>query len=596
MARCGNLAGVAGRIPQSFINDLVQRVDIVAVIDARVPLRKAGKNHKACCPFHKEKTPSFNVEGERGFYKCFGCGASGTALTFLMEHDHLEFVEAVEALARLAGVEVPREGGGVARPQAQEGLYELLAKAARLYRRALAKHAEGERAIAYLRERGLDGEIAQRFDIGFAPPGWDFLKSALGAPVPELVAAGLVVQRDEGNTYDRLRDRIVFPIRDTRGRVVGFGGRALPGEDPGPKYLNSPETPVFQKAQELYGLYEARSAKGPRLQRLVVVEGYMDVVALAQHGVLNAVATLGTAVGGSHFQKLYRNVPEVVCCFDGDEAGRAAAWRAVEAGLPALQEGRQLRFAFLPDGEDPDSHIRNVGQAGFTALVESAVSAEDYLVQRLSQGRDLSTLGDRAVLGDLAKPLLALLPPGTHKEALRSRLAQLVDVAPAALDVAPEETAAAPSRRSPRPAHAAQDSALGQRLLGHLMRDPGLCQSLDEGLASALLDADEDSLFLRVMRQTAKSPATQPVELLASFLNDPAYDTLRDLAQAPPMLDGAAVADEFAEGVARYVRERRDAERRKLAVELREDSSIETLARYWRARRERDQPAARTGS
>ena len=587
---------MAGRIPQSFINDLLARVDIVDVIEPRVPLRKAGKNHKGCCPFHKEKTPSFNVHSERGFYKCFGCGVSGTALTFLMEHDHLEFVEAVEVLARQAGVEVPREGGAP-RPKPVLGLYEVLAQAARLYRNALAQHAEAGRAIEYLRARGLDGQIAQRFGIGFAPPGWDFLKNALGQSVPTLVEAGLLAQNEGGRSYDRLRDRIVFPIRDTRGRVVGFGGRTLPGEgeDSGPKYLNSPETPVFQKAHELYGLHEARgSTPGVRLARLVVVEGYMDVVALAQHGVTNAVATLGTAVAGSHFGKLYRNAPEVVCCFDGDEAGRAAAWRALEAGLPTLQEGRQLRFAFLPDGEDPDSHIRTVGQAGFEGLLKDAMSAEDYLVERLCQGLDLSVVGDRAVLGGLAKPLLALLPPGAHKEALRSRLAQLVDVAPTALDVAP--TAEAAPRRHSEPAPPSAESALGQRLLGHLMRSPALYRCLDGDLAAALLDAEEDSLFLRVARRAAGTATTQPAELLASFLQDPAYETLRGLAEAPSVLDGVALQDEFAEGVARYVRKRGDAERRKLAVALREDSSTETLARYWRARREGDQSVARASS
>lgn len=583
---------MAGRIPQSFINDLLARVDIVDVIEPRVPLRKAGKNHKACCPFHKEKTPSFNVHSERGFYKCFGCGVSGTALTFLMEHDHLDFIEAVEVLARQAGMEVPRTHGA-AQPKPALGLYDVLTQAARQYRNALAQHTEAGRAIEYLRARGLDGQIAKRFGIGFAPPGWDFLKNALGQPVPVMLEAGLLAQNEGGHTYDRLRDRIVFPIRDTRGRVVGFGGRTLPGEGEaaGPKYLNSPETPVFQKAHELYGLYEARgSTPGARLAQLVVVEGYMDVAALAQHGVTNAVATLGTAVAGSHFAKLYRNAPEVVCCFDGDAAGRAAAWRALEAGLPALREGRQLRFAFLPDGEDPDSHVRTVGQAGFEALLKNALSAEDYLVERLSQGRDLSSVGDRAVLGGLAKPLLALLPPGAHKEALRSRLAQLADVAPTALDQAP---AAEPApRRGPKQVSPSGESALGQRLLGYLMRAPALYRSLDDTLAAALLNEGEDALFLRVARRAADMATTQPAELLASFLHDPAYGTLRDLADAPAVLDGVALQNEFAEGVARYVRKRRDAERRKLAVALREDSSAETLARYWRARREGDQPAA----
>ena len=319
---------MAGLIPQPFINDLLQRVDIVDVIDARVSLKKAGKNFKACCPFHEEKTPSFNVNPERGFYKCFGCGVAGTALTFLMEYDHLEFVEAVEALAAMAGVEVPREGGRP-QPRPDEDLYELLAQTAQLYRRALADHPESGRARTYLKQRGLTSEVAKRFVIGYAPPGWDHAKNALGQSAErlrKLTEAGVLGRSDAGRVYDRLRDRIVFPIRDTRGRVVGFGGRVLPNgdADAGPKYLNSPETPVFHKARELYGLYEARRVPGRRIERLIVVEGYMDVVALSQQGIDNAVATLGTAVGPGHLEKLYRNAPEVVCCFDGDAAGREA--------------------------------------------------------------------------------------------------------------------------------------------------------------------------------------------------------------------------------------------------------------------------------
>ena len=579
---------MAGRIPQSFINDLLQRVDIVDVIDARVPLRKAGKNHKACCPFHQEKTPSFSVSSERGFYKCFGCGVSGTALTFLMEHDRLEFVEAVEALARMAGVEVPREGG--APPPKQDGrLYELLADAERVYRRALREHADAPKAVAYLTGRGVTGEVARQFGIGFAPQAWGFIKDALGGDEQRLVAAGLLAQRDDRRTYDRLRNRIVFPIRDTRGRVVGFGGRALPdaGEEGGPKYLNSPETPVFRKAQELYGLYEARRAGSGRLARLVVVEGYMDVVALAQHGVANAVATLGTAVGGSHFEKLYRNAPEVICCFDGDAAGRAAAWRALQAGLPALREGRRLGFAFLPDGEDPDTYIRAVGKSGFDSLLASAVAVEDYLVDTLSQGLDLKSTGDRATLGDLAKPLLERLPAGTRRQALLTRLAKLVDVAPAALDTALPAGLGAPSPHGAnrKAAAGAEESPLGLRLLGHLMRSPALLGQLDAGLAAELLRSPGDSLFLRVARRIGQEAETEPAVVLAGFVSDPGYETLRALAETPEMFRGPALAAEFAEGAMRYVEERSRSSRRQLERELREDSSIENLKRYWQARR-----------
>ena len=578
-----------GRIPQSFINDLLQRVDIVDVIDARVPLRKAGKNHKACCPFHQEKTPSFSVNSERGFYKCFGCGVAGTALTFLMEHDRLEFVEAVEALARMAGVEVPREGG--ATPPKQDGrLYELLTEAARAYRRALKEHADAPVAVAYLKQRGVTGEVAQQFGIGFAPDAWSFIKGALPGDEERLVAAGLLVRQDKRQPYDRLRNRIVFPIRDTRGRVVGFGGRALPGagEERGPKYLNSPETQVFHKARELYGLYEARQAGRGRLARLIVVEGYMDVVALAQHGVANAVATLGTAVGGAHFEKLYRNAPEVICCFDGDAAGRAAAWRALQAGLPTLREGRRLGFAFLPDGEDPDTYIRAAGKSGFDRHLAGAVAAEDYLVETLSAGLDLKSTGDQATLGDLAKPLLAQLPAGTRRQALLTRLARLVDVAPAALDAAAAVGAAEPSPHGGKSKAAAsvEESPLGRRLLGHLMRNPTLLGRLDSGLAARLVGSPGDSLFLRVARRIGQEQEAEPAVVLAGFVSDPGYETLRNLAETPEVFEGAALEAEFAEGAMRYVEERSRSSRRRLERALREDSSIENLRRYWQARQE----------
>ena len=579
---------MAGRIPQSFINDLLQRVDIVEVIDARVGLKKAGRNYKACCPFHEEKTPSFNVNPERGFYKCFGCGVAGTALTFLMEYEHLEFVEAVEALARVVGVEVPREGGRAERKPDEE-LYTVLRRAAGLYRRALGEHPESSRAREYLKGRGLTSEIARDFGIGFAPPGWGFARDALGtndALTQKLTDAGVLARSDGGRVYDRLRDRIVFPIRDTRGRVVGFGGRVLPGEDAdqGPKYLNSPETPVFHKARELYGLYEARRTPGRRLERLIVVEGYMDVVALSQQGIDNAVATLGTAVGRDHLEKLFRNVPEVVCCFDGDTAGREAAWRALEVGLASLSEGRRLKFVFLPDGEDPDTLVRSAGKDAFDALVEDAVPAGDYLVERLSDGLDLETLDHRAVFGESARPLLARIPPGVHRQVLIERIAAQIGVSPGTLD-SPDEPASAPVAARPRPPGASDatgESRLGQRLLGDLLRTPALLQTLPAELSEALLGAArEDSLFARVAREVSGDPDVEPAVLLARLSRDPGYDRLCALAATPSELSAEDVANGFPEGVQHYVRARSGADRRKLL-----DGSPDQLNRYWHAKQE----------
>ncbi|HKJ77760.1 MAG TPA: DNA primase, partial [Gammaproteobacteria bacterium] len=359
---------MAGRIPQSFIDDLLSRVDIVEVIDARVPLKKAGRDYAACCPFHDEKTPSFTVSPTKQFFHCFGCGAHGTALGFLMEYDHMGFVEAVEELAAKQGLEIPYEGGAPAAGPGRDlkPLYDLLGQADRYFRHQLRNHPAAAKAVDYLKGRGVSGEVAAAFGLGYAPPGWDGLLQALGrddGALKRLVEVGLLIEREEDRRrYDRFRDRVIFPIRDPRGRTVGFGGRVL-GDDK-PKYLNSPESEVFHKGRELYGLYEAQQAVR-RPERLLVVEGYMDVVALAQHGIANAVATLGTAATADHLQRLFRVTGEVVFCFDGDEAGGKAAWRALENAMPQMRDGRQVRFMFLPQGEDPDSLVRAIGGEAF---------------------------------------------------------------------------------------------------------------------------------------------------------------------------------------------------------------------------------------
>ena len=350
-------------IPTDFIQTLLSRVDIVEVIDRYVPLKKAGANYVACCPFHNEKTPSFSVSPGKQFYHCFGCGAHGTAVGFLMEYGGKAFPDAVEELARDAGMEVPRverPGEREKRDEAQD-LNELLLAAARFYRSQLK---DAPRAIDYLKSRGLTGEIAARFGIGYSPDAWRGLEAVFPKyDAPELDAAGLVINGEGGKRYDRFRDRVMFPIHDSRGRVIGFGGRVMGAGEP--KYLNSPETPVFSKGRELYGLYLARNAIRDA-GRVVVVEGYMDVVALAQHGVEYAVATLGTATTPTHVQKLFRLTDTVVFCFDGDNAGRKAAWRALENTLPMLADGKNAVFLFLPDGEDPDDYVRKRGRAAFS--------------------------------------------------------------------------------------------------------------------------------------------------------------------------------------------------------------------------------------
>ena len=419
---------MSGRIPQRFIDELTTRVDIVDVIDGFVPLRKAGRDYVARCPFHDEKSPSFTVSQEKQFYHCFGCGAHGTAIGFLMEYNHMPFVEAVEELASRVGMQVPREAGTATRPdEGLSALYALLDHAARWFRQQL-RRGPGQVAIDYLKGRGLSGEIAAEYGLGYAPAAWDGLIKALtaeGAAEAQLATAGLVLPREKGGHYDRFRERVIFPIRDQRGRVVGFGGRVL--GDGTPKYLNSPETPVFHKGRELYGLYETRQAMR-KLERLIVVEGYMDVLMLAQHGIRYAVATLGTATTAQHVERMFRLVPEVVFCFDGDRAGREAAWRALENTLPQMREGLQARFLFLPDGEDPDTLIRKEKQEAFERRIVTAVPLSQFFYDSLQRRADTTSIDGRARLVELARPYLSKVPAGVFRHMMEERLAELARI------------------------------------------------------------------------------------------------------------------------------------------------------------------------
>jgi DNA primase len=405
------------RIPQTFLDDLLGRTDIVALIGGRVQLKKAGRDWQACCPFHNEKTPSFTVSPTKQFYHCFGCGAHGNALRFLMEYDRLEFLDAVEALAHLAGVEVPRDAAET-RTVDNKPLYALMEQAAKFYREQLRAN---QKAIDYLKGRGLSGEIAKTFGIGYAPPGWNNLLGQLKDD-KLAVASGMAIRKDDGGAYDRFRDRIMFPIHDTRGRVVAFGGRTLGDETP--KYLNSPETPIFHKGRTLYGLYEARQALR-EIPCLLVVEGYMDVVALAQHGIAYAVATLGTATTEEHLELLFRSTAEVVFCFDGDRAGREAGWRALERSLTAMRDGRGVKFLFLPEGEDPDTLVRQEGRENFERRLANAQPLSRYLLEQLGTKTNLANVDGRAKLVELARPYVIKLPPGAFRKLLTGQVAKL---------------------------------------------------------------------------------------------------------------------------------------------------------------------------
>jgi len=523
-----------GRIPREFIDELLARLDVVEVIDRRVPLKKAGKDFKACCPFHNEKTPSFTVSRPKQFYHCFGCGVSGTAITFLMEFEHLSFPEAVEELAGEAGLEVPDTGPARSGDNPTLPLLEILGEASRYYKDQLRSHSDASTTIAYLKQRGLTGEIAAQFDLGYAPTGWDNLSSTAGneEKLDLMVKAGLISKRESGGHYDRFRARVIFPIHDNKGRVIAFGGRLL--DEGEPKYLNSPETPVFHKGSELYNLHRARSAIAQQ-QMSIVVEGYMDVLALAQHGIDHCVATLGTATTATHLQRLFRLAPSIVFCFDGDRAGRDAAGRALEIALPLLESGRQVSFLFLPDGEDPDSVVRDQGADTFRTLIESATPLPDLLFDTLLNQTDLTRMDGKARLATLARPLLSRIPEGPLRELMQQRLSDLTGVTPSGLGGLPTTPATVPHKRA---------SARSKRLsplataISVLVQRPQLAAGLD--LPTMVVDTQDDpgvQLLTKVHGLARENPQLTTASLIERFRGDEQQPTLEKLASRNHLVD-----------------------------------------------------------
>lgn len=481
-------------IPKSFIQDLLNRLDIVDVIERYLPLKKAGANYVACCPFHNEKSPSFTVSQSKQFYHCFGCGAHGTAIGFVMEHAGMGFVEAVEDLSRSIGVTVPQEASNVPQHKVAPDLYELMQTATRYYREQLK---QSPRAIDYLKGRGLSGEVAARFGIGYAPDGWQNLNSAVSNyQDASLVETGLVIEGENDKRYDRFRDRIMFPIVNVRGQVIGFGGRVMDKGEP--KYLNSPETPLFEKGHELYGLFQAQKAIRAQ-QRVVVVEGYMDVVALAQHGVEYAVATLGTATTPFHVQKLLRLCEQVVFCFDGDKAGQKAAWRALENSLPQLVDGKRIGFLFLPEEHDPDTYIREFGTEAFEIELDNSLPLSGYLLRELTAQVNLHTQEGRSALLQKAQPLLTAITAPTTALLLRKEVAALAGVTQAELEALYAiKPVAAPQRAAPAKAKRSTPSGL-RTLLRCLVMRPELARELPnewvgEGAEGAAIAALADWL------------------------------------------------------------------------------------------------------
>ena len=523
-----------GRIPREFIDELLARLDVVEVIDRRVPLKKAGKDFKACCPFHNEKTPSFTVSRPKQFYHCFGCGVSGTAITFLMEFEHLSFPEAVEELAGEAGLEVPDTGPARSGDNPTLPLLEILGEASRYYKDQLRSHSDASTTIAYLKQRGLTGEIAAQFDLGYAPTGWDNLSSTAGneEKLDLMVKAGLISKRESGGHYDRFRARVIFPIHDNKGRVIAFGGRLL--DEGEPKYLNSPETPVFHKGSELYNLHRARSAIAQQ-QMSIVVEGYMDVLALAQHGIDHCVATLGTATTATHLQRLFRLAPSIVFCFDGDRAGRDAAGRALEIALPLLESGRQVSFLFLPEGEDPDSVVRDQGADTFRSLIESATPLPDLLFDTLLNQTDLTRMDGKARLATLARPLISRVPEGPLRELMQQRLSDLTGVTPSGLGGLPTTPATVPHKRA---------SARSKRLsplataISVLVQRPQLATDLN--LPTTVVDTQDDpgvQLLTKVHGLARENPQLTTASLIERFRGDEQQPTLEKLASRNHLVD-----------------------------------------------------------
>jgi DNA primase len=541
---------MAGRIPQSFIDDLLARTDIVEVVGSRVQLKKAGREWKAPCPFHNEKTPSFWVSPDKQFYHCFGCGAHGTALGFLMEHDKLPFPDAVEELASRLGVEVPREDDGRGpRERPAEDLYSLLSQVTQFYRDALKDSA---RAREYLTKRGLNTETCVKFAIGYAPDAWDAVLRRFGGAedkVRRLAEVGLVIERSgerDAGHYDRFRDRLMFPIRDIRGRTVGFGGRIIGAGEP--KYLNSPETPLFHKGRELYGLYEARQALR-QVDRLLVVEGYMDVVRLAQAGIQYAVATLGTATTPEHLNRLFRVTNEVMFCFDGDRAGRQAAWRALENSLGHARDGRQLRFLFLPEGHDPDSLVGEEGREAFEARFADALPLSEFLVGQLAAQTDLSSVDGRARLAELARPLVQRVPEGIYRELLLDRLAEEVRMPAGRLLglLGMDGSAPAASQRSARPraaAHTAGRKPLLTQAIMLVLHHPAAAAKV-AGTTGDLrkLTTRGIDVLVELIDAAAAEPKLTTAQLVERWRDRPEGARIAELAASESLVRDRAAAE-----------------------------------------------------
>jgi DNA primase len=556
---------MAGRIPQPFIDEVVARSDIVEVISARVPLKKGGREYKACCPFHNEKSPSFWVSPDKQFYHCFGCGAHGTVIGFLMQYEKMEFFDAVADLAQRAGLTMPREALKGSDTGSAD-LHEVMARIARFFEQNLA---DQPRAQKYVLARGIDAQTGTRFALGYAPDSWDSLLNRFGAQEDErrqLLQLGMIIERDTrggeraAGFYDRFRDRLMFPIRDSRGRVIGFGGRIIDQGEP--KYLNSPETPLFHKGRELYGLYEARQARAD-FKRLMIVEGYMDVVRLHQAGITYAVATLGTATTQEHLNKIFRTTSEVVFCFDGDRAGRQAAWRALENALPLARDGRELKFMFLPEGHDPDTLVAEEGPEAFERRLNTALPLSEYLIQQLMVEVDLTHVDGRAKLKALAAPLFARMPEGIYREMLANSLAARVSMPAATLKKSfaagdpklgrtdPTE----PSFQQRGRISIGRGNLLTQAII-LVLHHPAAARSIEEPHLLDQIDRPGVAVLRELLEQAAAASSPSTGMLLEHWRDRAEYGRLAELAMLEPLVaDAPSAAKELQMAVEKLLEE-----------------------------------------
>ncbi len=560
-------------IPESFIQELLNRVDIVDVVDKSVPLKKAGANYSACCPFHNEKSPSFTVSPTKQFYHCFGCGAHGTAIGFLMEYQGLSFVEAVHELAKMVGMIVPQETRDASKPvqKAVPGLLETMQQAAAYYKSELKK---SPRAIEYLKSRGLSGQIAARFQIGYAPQGWQNLQSVFPHYDDEMLqTAGLVVENEQGRRYDRFRDRIMFPIHDQKGQVIGFGGRVIDPEDT-PKYYNSPETPLFQKGHELYGLFLARRAIRDA-GRALVVEGYMDVVALAQYGIEYAVAALGTATTPYHITKLMRQTDEVVFCFDGDAAGLSAAWRAAMNALPALTDGLQLRFLFLPKNHDPDSYVREFGKEAFEEAMKTALPLSQYIIQHLSADNPLQSQEDKVRFLNEAEPILKQIQAPRLALLLRKRIAELTGITLDEMRSMIKLPALNQPSRQSAPRQMRKTVSLRRRYVLMLVRQASLASA--EDLQWLHGDEEEDRMVRMTIETALHNPQSNPAAIMHQLEKHLDERLIREIQRELHLLDeNLDFALEF-EGARKQLREVYSQRRHSMLLDSIREKSLSQL-------------------